>query len=159
MKLRHVFLILGGVAVALILLMASTVVKYQANAYRFLGNAAPKKVVVEPDRVGLVGREARYYVIHKSPAAVVSQAESELTAVGWTRLQNDPALFGRGPHERIDVREASQYSDKQLLAGIPSAELTSYSVVKVVDPRMPPAIRGRIARWARHHLHALKHLV
>ena len=151
MKFRYVLVVVAGLIITILVFGVGSIASYQPNHYKFLGSNAPKKVVLEPDRIGWVGMEASYYVLHKNSEAVATEAESELGERGWKRTATSPAVFSRGSHERIDVRSAQQYNDSKLLEGIPSEQLSSYTIVKVVDPRMPPAFRQRLARW-RHPL-------
>lgn len=150
MKFRHVLVICAGSFIAILLLGIGALARYEPNHYKFLGSAGPKKVTLEPDRIGWVGREARYYVLHEDPTQVKKEAQSELKTIGWKQITSSPAVFGRGPHERIDVRSAMEYKDGELLDGIPAAQLSGYTVVKVVDPHLPPALRRRMSRWAHH---------
>ena len=76
MKFRHVLVILGGLILAVVLIAVGAVARYQPNHYKFLGDASPKKVVLEPDRIGWFGREARYYVVHKMSSAVAAEAQT-----------------------------------------------------------------------------------
>jgi hypothetical protein len=150
MKFRHVLLIFGGIAVGLSLVAVGIISRSQPKRYSFLAGHLPKQVTLEPDPVGLVGREAKFYVLHESLSKVTADAHTELDAKGWKELAVKPAVFGRGSHERIEVTPAVSYKDPSLLEGIAKSDLASYTVVKVVDPRMPPAFRQRMFRWTHH---------
>jgi hypothetical protein len=153
MKLRHYLVIFAGILLTVLVFSIGSIATYQPNHYDFLGSNKPKISVLEPDPIGLVGREVRYYVVDENPAAVAAAASIELQEIGWKQLNKRPAVFGRGKHERIDVRGADQYNDKKLLAGIPANELRNRTVIKVIDPRMSPAVRHRFARIAKRVRH------
>jgi len=156
-KFRYVLIILAGLLLSAILFTVGTVASYKPNHYSFLGNQRPKEVTLQPDPVGWVGRQQSYYVLHEDSSFVTQQASQELKAIGWKRVANAPAIFRRGDHEMIDVRRADQTSDPKLLEGIPHGQLANYTIVEVVDPRMPPAFRQRIARWTRHSFRRFIH--
>src|SRR5262249_47617623 len=119
MKFRHVITILASLLIVAILFSIGIVTRYEPAHYRFLGSDAPRKISVSRQGVGWPGLETRFYVIHKGVDAVTADAQAELGNVGWRRLNAQPAVFGRGPHESIDVRSASDCEDASLLAGIP----------------------------------------
>ena len=152
MKFRYVLVILAGIVITVVIISVSTIARARSSHYKFLGNNRPKEVRLQTDSVGWVGREERFFVLHKEPRAVANEADRELTTIGWRRVGSDPAVFQRGPHETIDVRGARQYTDPKLLEGIPKEQLANYTVVKIIDPRMPPALRHRIARWTHNPL-------
>ena len=150
MKFRYVLLTLSGLVLAFGLFVFNSIARYQPRQYKFLGNSYPRKVNLITDHVGWPGMEVRYFVLHENLNDVTTQAQGELQGVGWQQLSSHPAIFGRGPHETIDVRSADQYNDAKLVGDIPPEQRSNFTVVKVVDPRMPPAISRRFARWTRH---------
>lgn len=149
MKARYVAAGVGGALLAVTLLSVGIVARSHAPHYGFLEGKHAKFLTLQPDPVGLIGREERYYVLDEPCATVARNAEEELTAKGWRSVSRDPQIFARGPHERIEVRRADETKSERLLKGIPAGDLGHYTVVRVLDPRMPRAIKRHLARWAK----------
>ena len=149
MKFRYVLMIFGGILLSLALVGVGVVARYNGRQYAFLEGQQPKRTTVEPDPIGQVGREARYYVIHDKPATVETLAKQELEGSGWDLMKSSPAIFQRR-HETILIMSAASYGDPQLTGNIPKPEQANYTVVKVVDPRWRATIRQRIFRWTSH---------
>jgi len=156
MKFRHYLLILGGVLLSVLLFGIGAVIRSQPVHYGFLDNEKAKRTSLEPDPIGLIGRESRFYVIHKSFAKIDDRAKRELEPKGWKETATNPSLFTRSKHEHIEIWPANNYMDTQLLAGIAKADLANYTVVKVIDPHMAPAIKQRFARWTHHPIRSLR---
>ena len=156
-KFRYVLLILAGLVLALVIVCVKSMMNSTPDHFAFLGANRPREVRLVPDPVGLVGREARYYVLHEQAHAVANQAQSELSQTGWKETGGLPAVFTRGKHESIDIESASSCTDPKLIEGIPHAQLSSFTVVKILNPRMPPAIRMRVVHWVRHPFRGLFH--
>ncbi len=154
MKFRYVLVILAGLLFAAIVVTVSTVARYGPNHYGFLGNAQPSKVSLQPDPIGWVGREERFYVLHKDAGTVAKEAIDELTPIGWRHTTDSSLTFRRGQYESITIARANASNDLGL---VPSDRRSEYTIVTVIDPRMPPAFRQRIARWTRHPFRRLLH--
>lgn len=147
MKLRYVAAVLGGLIFAVFLASVGFIAKAQPPRYHFLDGEKAKYVKVEDDPVGVVGREARYFVLNDDPQTVFRQAKDELTRKGW-RVSGDKR-FTRGPHETIEIMNANGYPNSKVTKGLKADQLASSTIVKVIDPRMPPAIKRRMIDWMK----------
>lgn len=149
MKARYVIAGLGGVVLAAAILSVGIVARSTPPHYGFLEGKHAKLLTLQPDPIGLIGREERFYLLDEPCAVVARDAEAELAPKGWRAVSQEPKVFGRGPHERIEVQCADTYKSERLLKGIPQPERSRYTVVRVLDPHMPRAIKRHLARWAR----------
>jgi hypothetical protein len=144
MKPRHVLILIAGVLVCALLVGGTTIATSGPRGYKFLGDADAVRVLVEEDG-SPVGREARFYLVHRPLDDVLPEARRELEKGNFKldKAHSGTTAFQRGRGDRVELHSAEGCGHKEVVKRIPLVDRANWTVVKTVDPRM----RRAIQRW------------
>lgn len=148
MKFRHFVVLAAALLVLCVLAGGGAIVATPPRAFDFLGDGSLRASDLAYNDSYLEA-EASLHLVNRPVAELLPVAREELEGKGFRAVEELPkALFRRGRRETVELHSAAGCRHLSLIKDVPEGERASWTVVKIVDPRVRRALHQHFVRFA-----------